>query len=189
MSRPDASYGSLGGPGGWRSAFRCEFPFNDGHADPRGACWRSFLSLVRLIYCSKSADAFDSTTLVDLVTRAQTHNHSVGITGVLFSARRRFLQVLEGDPNAVNRLYERLVKDERHHSLTLVDYRAIDQREFHRWAMAHRESESFGFEEPELLRHSNGYFDPYNMTAGSAFSFLAAVAERSQSQARVSAVE
>jgi hypothetical protein len=46
-----------------------------------------------------------------------------------------YLQVLEGGRTAVNRLYNRIVADPRHHDTELLAYESIVERRFAGWSM------------------------------------------------------
>jgi hypothetical protein len=91
-----------------------------------------------------------------------------------------FLQVLEGERVAVNRLYNRIAADARHESCTLLSAQAIAERCFSRWAM-----KLVGIDDMPtaprraiLLRFSGqSHFDPFRMTAEQAFGFLCAMAD------------
>ena len=46
----------------------------------------------------------------------------MGITGVLCHGGDVFMQVLEGGRDAVNALYNKIVRDARHHDVALLHY-------------------------------------------------------------------
>ncbi len=92
----------------------------------------------RLIYRSRSriADEERSSALADIFGVARSHNKQAGITGALLVTDRWFVQALEGDETAVQRLYEHISRDARHDEVTVVESAAVDERVFSRWAMA-----------------------------------------------------
>jgi hypothetical protein len=92
---------------------------------------------VRLLYSSLIADDFDTSELEDILLTARKRNIREGISGVLFHTTDCFIQCLEGSRIAVNKLYNDMMHDTRHHSLMLMSYREIDERMFKGWEMAY----------------------------------------------------
>ncbi|MBK9136603.1 MAG: BLUF domain-containing protein [Betaproteobacteria bacterium] len=99
--------------------------------------------LVRLMYASRAAAGFDAEELAAILRASRAANPQHGITGVLcyseavdsHQGQGIFLQVLEGGRGAVNRLYNRIVADPRHHDAELMLYEEISERRFAGWAM------------------------------------------------------
>ena len=69
-----------------------------------------------------------------------------GITGLLIFNGTHFLQILEGIPQAIDDLVEKLRRDARHSGLEVRDERFVEKRSFPDWSM-------------ELVRVSASYFD------------------------------
>ncbi|WP_340264256.1 BLUF domain-containing protein [Sphingobium mellinum] len=59
------------------------------------------------------------------------------MTGLLLFNGKRFLQVLEGPREAVERVYDRVCADGRHCAVVKLRETAIAEREFGNWAMAY----------------------------------------------------
>ena len=91
--------------------------------------------LVRLMYASRAAAGMDPEELAAILRKSRTANAAHGITGVLCYSEGIFLQVLEGGRTAVNRLYNRIVADARHHDAELMLYEEISERRFAGWSM------------------------------------------------------
>lgn len=91
--------------------------------------------LVRLMYASRAAAGLQPEDLQAIVRVSRSANLAHGITGVLCHSEGIFLQVLEGGRGAVNRLYNRIVTDPRHHHVELLHYEEISERRFAAWAM------------------------------------------------------
>ena len=90
----------------------------------------------RLIYKSeRDPEALPDAALDDLVDQAFLDNEKAGITGILLLSGDRFLQVLEGPVKFVNRLYGRIMADERHHDVELISYESLSIPFFHDWSM------------------------------------------------------
>ena len=78
--------------------------------------------LVRLMYASRAAEHIGADDLAAILKVSKANNPAAGITGVLCSCLSNgiFMQVLEGGRDAVNALYNRITRDERHRDPTLL---------------------------------------------------------------------
>ncbi|MBO9712605.1 BLUF domain-containing protein [Sphingomonas sp.] len=89
---------------------------------------------------------------------SRVNNARDGITGLLYSDERRFLQVLEGEPLAVEQAFARIQLDPRHRAIVVLLRREIEAREFGDWAMAHRtpgdDADAFIARVAELVAHA-----------------------------------
>ena len=69
----------------------------------------------RLIYKSiANSTATNDSVLKKLEQQAASKNKEFGICGILFFSDDQFLQILEGQPKYVRRLFSNITKDERH---------------------------------------------------------------------------
>ena len=91
--------------------------------------------MVRLLYVSRQAEATPDSLVESILLQSRRNNPELGITGVLCHGGELFLQVLEGGREAVNLLYNRIVCDRRHKSVTLLHYEEILERRFGGWTM------------------------------------------------------
>ncbi len=106
----------------------------------------------RLIYCSQATGDASPDELVTLLELARARNTREGLTGMLLYCSQSFLQVLEGDEDAVQEAYVRISADARHRNLRRLQVAEISARAFPDWAM--------GFEhvdEDELARNLDGF--------------------------------
>ena len=69
---------------------------------------------------------------------SRQNNRSDGITGLLYSDGKRFLQALEGPEDKVEAAFIRISADLRHRAVVVLSRRTITAREFGDWEMAHR---------------------------------------------------
>ena len=90
--------------------------------------------MVRLLYASR-ATAVSPETIDAILAQSRTRNPTQGITGILCHGGDVFMQVLEGGRDAVNRLYGSIVRDSRHHDVTLLHFEEIAERRFATWRM------------------------------------------------------
>jgi hypothetical protein len=106
----------------------------------------------RIIYCSQSAIDFSPEELVELLEAARERNAGAELSGMLLYCSQSFLQMLEGDPAALEQTYGRISADDRHNSLRLLMDAEISSRLFPDWTM--------GFthvDEDELADDLDGY--------------------------------
>ncbi|MEO9131566.1 MAG: BLUF domain-containing protein [Sphingomonas sp.] len=92
----------------------------------------------QILYVSLSAVPGDGADLQGILQQSRHNNAIDGITGLLWSDGKSFLQVLEGPRESVEATFSRISADTRHHSLIVIKDRLIEAREFGTWNMAHR---------------------------------------------------
>ncbi|TDR73266.1 BLUF domain-containing protein [Paludibacterium purpuratum] len=132
--------------------------------------------LVRLIYASHTQEAISGRLIEDILSQAQVHNPTKGITGLLCYSRNTFVQVLEGGRDEVNRLFQLLAKDPRHQDVTLLSYEEIVERRYANWAMARVALDKLNMS--LLLRYSDqAQLDPFTVSGESTARLLEALAE------------
>jgi len=92
----------------------------------------------RLMYRSRDLIPADirKVELGRLFTEARSNNKKQGITGALLLSEDRFVQVLEGDEDAVRALFRQIERDGRHDSVSVLESGMVAKRLFARWAMA-----------------------------------------------------
>lgn len=91
--------------------------------------------LIRLLYASRAAEALTQEVIESILAQSREHNPALGITGILCWSGDIFMQVLEGGREAVNHLYNEIVRDPRHRDVTLLYYQEISERHFAGWTM------------------------------------------------------
>ncbi|MFP8776929.1 BLUF domain-containing protein [Hydrogenophaga sp. RWCD_12] len=91
--------------------------------------------LVRLLYVSRAVDQDSAKAIESILETSRAHNLSNGITGVLCYGGGVFLQAIEGGREAVNTLYNHIVRDKRHSDVALLHYEEITERRFGGWTM------------------------------------------------------
>jgi len=94
------------------------------------------MALLQLTYASRPF-GFDASTLAGILLDARRWNAREGITGALICRDDLYLQLLEGPEAAVEALYVRIRRDDRHIEVRPLTRRTIadDDRLFGAWAM------------------------------------------------------
>ena len=92
--------------------------------------------LIHIIYASAASNPINEEKLLDLLNRSRKNNLGFEITGMLLHVEGSFFQVLEGEENAVEELFERIRSDQRHLKITVIIKEPIAERAFPEWSMA-----------------------------------------------------
>ena len=74
----------------------------------------------RMIYCSQATVDFSPEELISLLELSRENNKRRGSRGMLLYSSQSFLQMLEGDPAALEATYARIIADDRHVNLRLL---------------------------------------------------------------------
>ena len=91
-----------------------------------------------LMYASYAKQDFSDDDLTELLIKARINNSKLGITGMLIHRAGNFIQVLEGEKDAVKGLYETIKADKRHAGEIIISEGEINARQFEKWAMDFR---------------------------------------------------
>lgn len=100
-----------------------------------------------LIYVSFATTHFSDGDLKKLLTTSRENNASLGITGMLLYADDNFIQVIEGEENALNSLYAKITRDTRHKSFSILIRGEIKERNFADWSMGFKKVSKEDFAE------------------------------------------
>lgn len=96
--------------------------------------------IYQIVYCSRYRITGSSAEMANEVSRillsAQANNARLGVTGGLLFNTVFFAQVLEGKMDAVEQIFERIQRDERHSHLTVLQSGYVGTRNFPEWSMA-----------------------------------------------------
>lgn len=95
--------------------------------------------MIRLVYVSSAVKEMEQEELVALLEQSRKKNSELNLTGMLLYGGGNFIQILEGETEAVNTLYEKILKDERHTDCILIDKSEISEPTFKGWSMGFRQ--------------------------------------------------
>src|SRR5690242_3169733 len=111
------------------------------------------MSLKSLTYTSLARLDLEAGDLEAIHRTAREVNALEGITGLLIFNGTHFLQIIEGAPDAIDELVDRLRRDPRHSGVEVRDEREVHERSFPDWSM-------------ELVKVSASYFEARDEVAG-----------------------
>lgn len=104
--------------------------------------------LHRLVYLSRNEIQGDenavSTEINQILRTAQKYNIKQDVTGALMFNADCFAQVLEGQKDQIQNIFDRIEKDQRHSSVVTLDFSPVQSRIFPEWSMGYvGEDDSF----------------------------------------------
>jgi hypothetical protein len=93
------------------------------------------MALVQLVYTSRAAQPFTPAQLHELTQHCIQNNAQHDITGLLMYSRGWFIQMLEGEREAVDATFSKIAADDRHVDVSPLLLRTAPYRMFTDWAM------------------------------------------------------
>ncbi|MBO1516345.1 BLUF domain-containing protein [Psychrobacter sp. F2608] len=128
--------------------------------------------LYQLVYISRitSTGLSSPSTLNDISEIAVERNQTDEITGILCYGNGYFLQCVEGSEQALTNLKNRLLVDDRHKDMNVLDFSAIDERRFSSWSLRSITLERWMTRDPVLKKLMP--FKPYSWSADEWRRFL-----------------
>ena len=107
--------------------------------------------MICMVYISSAVLGLNDRQIASIVRTSQINNEQLGITGILLYNSGNFMQLIEGEEEKVEGLYEKVKEDRRHTGVTLLLKEAITHKNFDNWVMGYRNIDNLKKIEPELL--------------------------------------
>ena len=112
-----------------------------------------------LVYRSVADDSFELPEIYSMLSSAKDYNAEHGITGCLLYHNSQFLQLLEGEKEEVEQLFQKIRKDPRHHDVVLIENEDAEGRLFHDWGMAFHDYGQNGMSSHMKLRQIDDFLN------------------------------
>jgi hypothetical protein len=93
--------------------------------------------MYELTYESVAMDGLSSMDIEEILKVSRCRNTDNNVTGCLIYYNRRFIQILEGDEEAVKETYASIKSDRRHKEIHLIAENETQERTFPQWGMAY----------------------------------------------------
>ncbi|WP_312736819.1 BLUF domain-containing protein [Stenotrophomonas sp.] len=93
------------------------------------------MPLRAIAYVSQARPDLSAERLQTLVNDATRFNRMAGVTGVLLHDGQRFLQYIEGPPDGIDSVYERILQAGSHVDIVELARGRLGQRQFPYWSM------------------------------------------------------
>ena len=125
-----------------------------------------------IIYYSFSKSDISSSELEEILRKAREWNQAHEITGLLIYRfnkifkRGNFLQIIEGSKNSILPTWERILADQRHHTITVLENGIFEERNFSAWSMGLKNLNTETLKEvPGFININNDHFwsNPNNL--------------------------
>jgi hypothetical protein len=120
-----------------------------------------------LVYVSQAARPMDKAELEAILVPSRAANTRLGVTGLLVyryssdTDSGHFIQVLEGERSSVRALYDKIVRDPRHHTKIVLGEGEMPARMFAEWSMGFKNVDDTLFATlPGHARLGTASFDP-----------------------------
>lgn len=135
--------------------------------------------IIRLTYISRYNNHNPNGEVSRILAQAQQNNTYNGITGALIFNHNYFLQSIEGARPVINDLLRKLVKDDRHFSLQVIECSEIEQRRWDRWSMKYL-IPSEDNKEHSLKFSAGTNFNPYLMSTNQIMMLIDALSKQQE---------
>lgn len=112
--------------------------------------------LSHLVYVSTAREPMREPDLARLLELARERNKRYGITGMLLYKNGRFIQLLEGQEENVQKIFRSIARDERHYDVQLLWSRYAQYREFPDWTMGFQNIDEL---DPSILKAYTPFLD------------------------------
>ncbi|MGR8931984.1 MAG: BLUF domain-containing protein [Gammaproteobacteria bacterium] len=111
------------------------------------------MSLYCLVYTSVSTQKMSDNDLKNLLEKSRLKNQGSNITGMLLYLDPYFIQVLEGEQDTIDKIFNTISQDARHQKVSIIYKQPLDKRYFSNWSMG------FNKIHDEDVEHLDGFCD------------------------------
>ena len=118
--------------------------------------------LISLSYTSNAVVEISFLGNLRLLAHSFLNNQKYNITGLLIYKNGQFAQVIEGDSNSIERIWNKIQLDTRHKDIQLLSKEPIAHRSFTKWSMLFPESEKVEEYFPDMVEAVKNVEMPVN---------------------------
>jgi len=118
--------------------------------------------LISLSYTSNAVVEISFLGNLRLLAHSFLNNQKYNITGLLIYKNGQFAQVIEGDSNSIDRIWNKIQLDTRHKDIQLLSKEPIAYRSFTKWSMLFPESEKVVEYFPDMVEAVKNVEMPVN---------------------------
>lgn len=91
--------------------------------------------IYQLVYVSYTRKAFSEPALFSLLKKSRIANQRNNLSGFLLYSEKNFIQLIEGEKNKVESLYDKITHDPRHSGIIRLYSDYVAKRDFPDWSM------------------------------------------------------
>ena len=93
------------------------------------------MSLYCLVYTSVSSQKMSDDDLKKILEKSREKNQRSDVTGMLLYLDPYFIQLLEGEKETVDAIFNAINHDPRHHKVSIIYRQPLNKRYFSNWSM------------------------------------------------------
>ncbi|MEZ5047712.1 MAG: BLUF domain-containing protein [Chitinophagaceae bacterium] len=93
-------------------------------------------TLYMLSYVSTACDCLKYESIQAILESSTKNNKNRAVTGILVYCNKHFFQILEGEKEHIDSLFEEINIDSRHDGIIKIEEKPIQKRMFENWHMA-----------------------------------------------------
>ncbi|MDO7844855.1 BLUF domain-containing protein [Hymenobacter sp. M29] len=102
--------------------------------------------MIHIVYMSRAVRPLSDQDLQELLDQCRRDNAARDVTGVLFYSHGNIAQLIEGEAEVLEPLFDVISRDGRHSNVVKLVDKPITERSFADWSMAFHPLEPGGFE-------------------------------------------
>ncbi len=125
-----------------------------------------------LMYVSYAVTPLSDADLEKLLQTCRINNKKLGVTGMLMYIDGKFIQVLEGKRDVINRLYDQIVTDRRHKKISKIIEGKSSKRNFPDWNMGFKSMSGRDFESLAGFNNIEDYFNAHEVDENSHVTLI-----------------
>ena len=91
--------------------------------------------MISLLYTSTASYLFSDDDIKEILNASHTYNNAHNLSGLLLYKEGNIIQVLEGEEEEVDFIFNKIKQDTRHRQLSVLIRSTITEREFEGWRM------------------------------------------------------
>lgn len=138
------------------------------------------MKITQLCYASKRIES-EYTLLDDLreiLVKSRQYNEEQNICGVLYYAHGYYFQCIQGEYESIMNLYHKIIKDNRHNEIKLVQHKSIEKKCFSHWSMKYVQPNTTL--DNFFINSGMNSFQPFEVTEKIIDEFLSIITQQSQ---------
>ena len=91
--------------------------------------------IFQLLYLSSARPELTEEALLQILAESQQRNAAREVTGLLLHSDGSIIQIIEGTESTVEALFSKIERDPRHHNVSVLFRRFVEQRDFPEYKM------------------------------------------------------
>ncbi len=92
-----------------------------------------------IVYLSAATWLYSQSEMLDILTTSRKNNTALDVTGLLIYHEGSIFQILEGDEEVIQNLFDKISGDKRHKRIIKIQDESLAARNFREWSMAFKE--------------------------------------------------